>query len=80
MINRLYAMHRGLQRWRNLMQRTCSGSSTAETRVGQVPVLFWLILIAAVAAVLLLTLSTVSFDGFDRLLRNGEPFAPYFTT
>jgi hypothetical protein len=45
-----------------------------------VPLHFWLALIAVVAAVLMLILATVSFEGFDRLLRDGEPFAPYYAT
>jgi len=62
------------------MQPLSPGSTTAETHAEEVPPHFWLVLIAVVVAVLVLTLSTVSFDGFDRLLRDGEPFAPYSTT
>jgi hypothetical protein len=62
------------------MQRRRPRATTAETPAEEVPALFWLLLIAAVAAVSMVTISTVRFDGFDRLLRDGGLFAPYFTT
>jgi hypothetical protein len=51
-----------------------------DTRPTKVPALGWFALIAAVATTLFLILSTVSFDGLDRLLPAGELFLPYFTT
>jgi hypothetical protein len=42
---------------------------------------FWsLVIAAAVAAALLLLLARVGFEGLDRLLPDGQPFLPYFTT
>jgi hypothetical protein len=61
------------------MQRLNPGCTTLE-HAEEVPLHFWLALIAVVAAVLMLILATVSFEGFDRLLRDGEPFAPYYAT
>lgn len=51
-----------------------------DKRLTKVPALGWFALIAAVATTLFLVLSTVSFQGVDRLLPAGELFLPYFTT
>ena len=51
-----------------------------DTRPTKVPALGWFALIAAVATALFLVLSTVSFQGVDRLPPAGELFLPYFTT
>ena len=43
--------------------------------------IWWPIVIVAVgAAAMLLLLGSVSFEGLDRLLPEGQPFLPYFTT
>jgi len=62
------------------MQRVHHDNTAAKTRAREVPALFWFVVIAAVAATLLLVVSTVGFQGLDRLLPDGEPFLPYFTT
>jgi hypothetical protein len=45
------------------------------------PPVWWPIVIVAVgAAAMLLLLGSVSFEGLDRLVPEGQPFLPYFTT
>ena len=55
-------------------------TNKAEARAGRVPSLLWFLIIAATAVVLLFLISAVNFRGLDRLLPEGEPFQPYFTT
>jgi hypothetical protein len=50
--------------------------SEASTR----PAWWPLVIIALAAAAMLLLLGMASFDGLDRLLPEGQPFLPYFTT
>jgi hypothetical protein len=46
-----------------------------------VPPAWWpLVIVAVGAAAMLLLLGSVSFEGLDRLLPEGQPFLPYFTT
>jgi plastocyanin domain-containing protein len=43
------------------------------------PISIWLVLLI-VAAVALTCLGLIGFEGFDHLLKNGEPFVPYWVT
>ncbi|HEV8027889.1 MAG TPA: hypothetical protein VGP50_10695 [Stellaceae bacterium] len=46
-----------------------------------VPPVWWpLVIVAVGAAAMLLLLGSVSFEGLDRLVPEGQPFLPYFTT
>jgi hypothetical protein len=53
---------------------------TADARSGGASPLLWFAIMVAAAALLLLAVAAVRSAGFDRLLPNGEPFIPYFTT
>jgi hypothetical protein len=45
------------------------------------PPVWWPVVIVALgAAAMLLLLGSVGFEGLDRLLPEGQPFLPYFTT
>jgi hypothetical protein len=44
------------------------------------PVWWTLVIVALGAAAMLMLLGSVSFEGLDRLLPDGQPFLPYFTT
>ena len=54
--------------------------STAETHPDKVLLLFWFVLVVLAAVVLSLSLAALDANGLDRLLQDGEPFIPYFTT
>jgi hypothetical protein len=61
-----------------LSRAHCDAKAT--TRAEGVSVIVWLAMMVGAVLVLWLTLSAISFEGLDRLLPDGEPFEPIYTT
>jgi hypothetical protein len=53
---------------------------TVDARTEGAHPLLWFGIMVAAAVLLLLAVVATSSSGLDRLLPNGEPFVPYFTT